>query len=71
MNRKTSLPVALLVTGVAILCGLVIASGFVAPEWAFETLGIWVYIGAVGVMIICGILSFWFDLPGTISAELR
>ncbi|AGB33618.1 hypothetical protein C488_18715 [Natrinema pellirubrum DSM 15624] len=70
MNRQTSLPIALLITGVAALCGLIVASGFLDPDWMLETLGLEVYLAAIVGILVCGVLSFWFDLAGTIRRKL-
>lgn len=70
MNRRTSLPVALLVTGVAVLCMLVVATGFLNPDWMLDTLGLELYLGSIVVLLACAILSFWFDFAGTLRREL-
>ncbi|OLZ42371.1 hypothetical protein A6E15_15965 [Natrinema saccharevitans] len=70
MNRQPSLPVALLIAGIASACALVIASGFLDPEWALETLGLELYLGSIVGMLGCGVLSFWFDLAGPIRRAL-
>ncbi|MGQ3412788.1 hypothetical protein ACT4ML_11085 [Natrinema sp. LN54] len=66
MRRQTSFPVALLVTGIAILCMVVIASGFLDPDWMLETLGLEAYLGAIVVLLICTVLSFRLDLAGAL-----
>lgn len=70
MNRQTSLPVALLVTGVAVLSALVLATGFLDPDWMLDTIGLIPYLGAMVTMLVCAVLSFYFDIPGTIRREL-
>lgn len=47
-----------------------IATGFLDPDWMLETIGLIPYLGAIVVMSVCAVLSFWFDLPGTIRQEL-
>ncbi|ELY78977.1 hypothetical protein C487_07115 [Natrinema pallidum DSM 3751] len=70
MNRQTSLPVAVLVTGIAAVCTLVIATGFLDPDWMLETLGLELYLGSIVVLLGCAVLSFYFDLAGTLRREL-
>lgn len=70
MNRQTSLPVALLVTGAAVISALVLATGFLDPDWMLDTIGLIPYLGAMVVMLVCAALSFYFDIPGTIRREL-
>ncbi len=70
MNRRTSLPVAILVTSVAVLCMLVLATGFLDPDWMLDTIGLIPYLGAIVVMFVCFILSFYFDMVGTLRREL-
>lgn len=70
MNRQTSLPVAILVTGAAVISALVLATGFLDPDWMLDTIGLIPYLGAMVVMLVCAVLSFYFDIPGTIRREL-
>ncbi|QRV17063.1 hypothetical protein JMJ58_09430 [Haloterrigena salifodinae] len=70
MNRRTSLPVAILVTGIAVLSALVLATGFLDPDWMLDTIGLIPYLGAVIVLLVCSILSFYFDMLGTLRREL-
>ncbi len=60
---------ALIVMVVAAISGIIIASGFVAPEIVMQGNGIWIYLGAVGVMVACAIISWVTDLPGILSRE--
>ncbi|WP_049888469.1 MULTISPECIES: hypothetical protein [Natrinema] len=70
MNRQTSYPVAVLVTGIAAVCALVIATGFLDPDWMLETLGLELYLGSIVVLLGCTVLSFYFDLAGTLRRGL-
>lgn len=70
MNRRTSLPVAIFVTGVAVLCMLVLATGFLNPDWMLDTIGLIPYLGAIVVMLVCTVLSFYLNIPRTIRREL-
>lgn len=60
---------ALLVLVAAIASGIVIAAGFVAIEFVLETITVWGYIGAVGVMVVCGFIGFFVDLRGILERE--
>ncbi|WP_083909311.1 hypothetical protein [Natronococcus amylolyticus] len=60
---------ALLVMVVAAISGIIIASGFVAPDRVMQGNGVWIYLSAVGVMIGCAIISWLTDLPGILFRE--
>ncbi|MDG5821861.1 hypothetical protein [Natronococcus sp. A-GB7] len=60
---------ALFVMVVAVVSGIIIASGFVAPDAVMQGNGVWLYIGAVGGMIGCAIISWLIDLPGILFRE--
>lgn len=60
---------ALFVMITALISCIIIFSGFVAPELVFQGEFLYVYIGAVGVMILCAIISWLVDLPGILSRE--
>ncbi|ELY84481.1 hypothetical protein [Natrinema altunense] len=70
MNRQTSLPIAVLVTGIAAVCALVIATGFLDPDWMLETLGLELYLGSIVVLLGCAVILFYFDLDSTLRREL-
>lgn len=60
---------ALLVMIAAGVSAVVIFSGFVAPEYVFQGDFFLVYIGAVGVMLVCAVVSWLVDLAGILSRE--
>lgn len=60
---------ALLVVAAALASGVVIAAGFVAIEFVLDTITVWGYIAAVGIMIVCGSVSFFVDLKGILEQE--
>lgn len=60
---------ALFVVAAALASGVVIAAGFVAIEFVLDTITVWGYIAAVGVMIVCGFVSFFVDLKGILEQE--
>lgn len=60
---------ALLVLVTAVASGIVIAAGFVAIEFVLDAITVWGYIAAVGVMCLCGAISFFVDLRGILEQE--
>ena len=60
---------ALLVVIAAAVSGTIIFSGFVAIEFVFDTVTVWGYMVAVGVMVICAAVSWLTDLSGILSNE--
>ena len=62
---------ALLVVVVAAISGTIIFSGFVAIEVVLDTITVWGYIAAVGVMTICAAVSWLTDLSGILSNEFE
>ncbi|RDZ52701.1 hypothetical protein C5C07_13105 [Haloferax sp. Atlit-4N] len=60
---------ALLVVVAAAISGAVILSGFVAIDLVLDTVTVWGYMAAVGVMIVCAVISWLTDLPGILSSE--
>ncbi|ELZ06643.1 hypothetical protein [Natrialba aegyptia] len=60
---------ALFVVIVAAISGVIIAAGFVAPEFVIRGATFWLFIGAVGVMVVCAIISWLADLPGILARE--
>ncbi|WP_202979388.1 hypothetical protein [Natrinema versiforme] len=60
---------SLLVLVAAITSGLVIASGFVAIDVVLDTITVWGYLGAVGVMVVCAFVGLAIDLRGTLEEE--
>ncbi|ELZ07154.1 hypothetical protein C479_15262 [Halovivax asiaticus JCM 14624] len=60
---------ALLVLVAAAVSGVIIASGFIAPEFMVEGNTFWLFIGAIVVMIACAIISWTVNLPYIIAEE--
>ncbi|CQR48784.1 MULTISPECIES: hypothetical protein [Haloferax] len=60
---------ALAVVVAAAISGAVILSGFVAIDFVLDAVTVWGYMAAVGVMVVCAVVSWLTDLPGILSAE--
>lgn len=60
---------ALLLLAGLIASGLVIASGFVAIDVVLDTITVWGYLGAVGVMVVCAFVGLAVDLRGILEEE--
>lgn len=73
VSRMVDSPVraysALLVVVAAAISGTIIFSGFVAIDFVLDTITVWGYIAAVGVMTICATVSWLTDLSGILSNE--
>ncbi|MBS8119890.1 hypothetical protein JK354_12180 [Haloferax volcanii] len=53
----------------AAVSGAVIRSGFVALDFVLDAVTVWGYPAAVGVMVVCAVVSWPTDLPGILSSE--
>ncbi|AKU08042.1 MULTISPECIES: hypothetical protein [Haloferax] len=60
---------ALFVVVAAAVSGAIILSGFVAIDFVLDTVTVWGYMAAVGVMVVCAAVSWLTDLPGILSSE--
>ncbi|POG55466.1 hypothetical protein [Haloferax marisrubri] len=60
---------ALVVVVAAAVSGAVILSGFVAIDFVLDAVTVWGYMAAVGVMVVCAVVSWLTDLPGILSSE--
>jgi len=60
---------ALFVIVAAAVSGAVILSGFAAIDFVLDTITVWGYMAAVGVMVVCAVVSWLIDLPGILSSE--
>ncbi|WP_084569089.1 hypothetical protein [Halostagnicola larsenii] len=60
---------ALFVMIVAAISGVIIAAGFVAPEFIMDGNSFWLFIGAVVTMIVCALISWSVNLPYIITEE--
>ncbi|AFZ72271.1 hypothetical protein [Natronobacterium gregoryi] len=60
---------ALLVMIAAAISGVIIAAGFVAPEFIMDGNSFWFFLGAVAMMIVCALISWSVNLPYIITEE--